>query len=264
MRYFLIGLNALFGLLGLTLLGIGGYVMVEVKKYAGVTEGSYDGIPIFIICLGLFVFLIAFFGCFGAMKQNSCLTMTYSVVLAILVICQIGAGIAGFVMKDQLFDTLETELSKTMKKWDTTKDENGNLVPNLEAEGWDLLHDSFKCCGVNTYQDWTNTTIMGEESNFSDYVTSNGWDGKTPEYPTPSSCCIDKTEEGNCGWTYTNPDGTINEEGCVKTVDDWLENNISIIAGAAVGIAVVEIVGVLFGCYLIKSENGYNGYGAYA
>ena len=49
------------------------------------------------------------------MKQNSCLTMTYSVVLAILVICQIGAGIAGFVMKDQLFDTLETELSKTMK-----------------------------------------------------------------------------------------------------------------------------------------------------
>ena len=48
---------------------------------------------------------------------------------------------------------------------------------------------------------------------------SNGWDGKTPEYPTPSSCCIDKTEEGNCGWTYTNPDGTINEEGCVKTVN---------------------------------------------
>ena len=44
-------------------------------------------------------------------------------------------------------------------------------MPNLEAEGWDLLHDSFKCCGVNTYQDWTNTTIMGDESNFSDYVT---------------------------------------------------------------------------------------------
>ena len=225
--------------------------MVEVKKYAGVTEGSYDGIPIFIICLGLFVFLIAFFGCFGAMKQNSCLTMTYSVVLAILVICQIGAGIAGFVMKDQLFDTLETELSKTMKvvnvcfilmssfysqKWDTTKDENGNLVPNLEAEGWDLLHDSFKCCGVNTYQDWTNTTIMGDESNFSDYVTvscefifvltyktfqANGWDGKTPEYPTPSSCCVNGDKDGNpsCGWTYTDPDGTINEEGCVKTVN---------------------------------------------
>jgi len=258
MRYFLIGLNTLFGLLGLTLLGIGGYVMVEVKKYAGVTEGSYDGIPIFIICLGLFVFLIAFFGCFGAWKQNSCLTMTYSVVLAILVICQIGAGIAGFVLKDQLFDTLETELSKTMKSWDTTKDSNDKPVPNLEADGWDLLHESFKCCGVNSYQDWTNTTIMGDQSNFSNYISNNGWDPKETEYPTPSSCCGYGHDEGDCGWTYTDPDGTIYEEGCVKKVDNWLEDNISIIAGAAVGIAVVQIVGVLFGCYLIKSENGYS------
>ena len=41
-------------------------------------------------------------------------------------------------------------------------------------------------------------------------------------------------------------------------VDTWLEDNIAIIAGAAVGIAVVELFGVFFGCYLIKSENGYD------
>ena len=40
--------------------------------------------------------------------------MTYSVVLGILVVCQIGAGIAGFVMKDDLINSLETELKKTM------------------------------------------------------------------------------------------------------------------------------------------------------
>ena len=33
-RYALIGINALFGLLGIALLGIGGYVMVEMKKYS--------------------------------------------------------------------------------------------------------------------------------------------------------------------------------------------------------------------------------------
>jgi len=170
MRYFLVGLNTLFGLLGLTLLGIGGYVMVEVKKYSGVTEGSYDSIPIFIICLGLFVFLIAFFGCFGAMKKNSCLTMTYSVVLLILVICQIGAGIAGFVLKDDLFDALEAELEKTMPKWNETKDKDGNPELSLEAQGWDLLHEGFSCCGINEYQDWTNTTIMGEESDFIEFI----------------------------------------------------------------------------------------------
>ena len=33
-KVFLITLNSLFGLLGLAMLGIGGYVMVEVKKYS--------------------------------------------------------------------------------------------------------------------------------------------------------------------------------------------------------------------------------------
>lgn len=261
MRYFLVGLNTLFGLLGLTLLGIGGYVMVEVKKYSGVTEGSYDSIPIFIICLGLFVFLIAFFGCFGAMKKNSCLTMTYSVVLLILVICQIGAGIAGFVLKDDLFDALEAELEKTMPKWNETKDKDGNPELSLEAQGWDLLHEGFSCCGINEYQDWTNTTIMGEESDFIEFIKAQDdpkWDENITPYPVPSSCCIDHGKnDSSCGWTYVSADGSINQEGCVTKVDSWLEDNIAIIAGAAVGIAVVEMVGVIFGCYLIKSGEYY-------
>ena len=33
-KVFLITLNGIFGLLGLAMLGIGGYVMVEVKKYS--------------------------------------------------------------------------------------------------------------------------------------------------------------------------------------------------------------------------------------
>lgn len=113
-KVFLITLNSLFGLLGLAMLGIGGYVMVEVKKYSvsqrkypsraivlfklqGVTEASYDAIPIFILCLGLFVFLLSFLGLFGACKENKCMGGTYAVVLSILVLCQISAGIAGFV-----------------------------------------------------------------------------------------------------------------------------------------------------------------------
>jgi len=233
MRYFLIGLNTLFGLLGLTLLGIGGFVMVEVKKYSGVTEGSYDSIPIFIICLGLFVFLIAFFGCFGAMKKSSCLTMTYSVVLLILVICQIGAGIAGFVLKNDLFNALEKELKKTMPKWNETKDSDGKSEFSLEAQGWDLLHEGFSCCGINTYQDWTNTTIMGEESNFIEFIKAQSnpiWnDEKTPN-PVPFSCCIfvgPIDSNSNCGWTYDgdSPDDHINTEGCVTKVDTWLEDN---------------------------------------
>jgi len=283
------GLNILFGLLGLTLLGIGGYVMTEVKKYQGVTEDSYDSIPIFIICLGLFVFLISFFGCFGALKKNSCMTMTYCVVLGILVICQIGAGIAGFVLKDDLINSLETELTKTMPQWavvpesynmleyndviDFTVDvadgpKDDSIEYNVVADGWNLVQDGFKCCGVNSYEDWTNTTIMKSDadSGFMQFIKSRqnpAWNQTITPYPVPSACCKESDSlKTPCGYTYVKEDvnESIYTDGCLVTVDDWLDDNIAIIAGAAVGIAVVEIVGVLFGCYLIKSENGYNAY----
>ena len=67
------------------------------SSFQGVTESSYDAIPIFILCLGLFVFLLSFLGLFGACKENKCMNGTYAVVLSILVLCQISAGIAGFV-----------------------------------------------------------------------------------------------------------------------------------------------------------------------
>ena len=42
-------------------------------------------------------------------------------------------------------------------------------------------------------------------------------------------------------------------------LNDWLSDNIAIIAGAAVGIAVVEMIGVLFSCYILKNgDNEYN------
>ena len=43
------------------------------------------------------MFLLSFLGLFGACKENKCMNYVYAVVLSILVLCQISAGIAGFV-----------------------------------------------------------------------------------------------------------------------------------------------------------------------
>ena len=42
---------------------------------------------------------------------------------------------------------------------------------NVVAEGWNLVQDGFKCCGINEYKDWTNTTIMNDtNSGFIQFV----------------------------------------------------------------------------------------------
>jgi len=260
------------------MLGVGGYVMVEVKKYSGVTEASYDAIPIFILCLGLFVFLLSFLGLFGACKENKCMNYVYAVVLSILVLCQISAGIAGFVKKDAIDSLIERELHNSMKDFGV---DNINITKtgeepeyNVVAAAWNVIQTEFECCGTDGYKDWTNTTIMGTDSKFQQYLDSVGYKksevvpGKCdptacPQYPVPDSSC--KNETVNCGWTYADADldKAIYTEGCSTKLNDWLSDNIAIIAGAAVGIAVVEMIGVIFSCYIIKNPeseylNRYN------
>jgi len=177
---------------------------------------------------------------------------------------------------------------------------------NPVAAAWNVIQKEFKCSGTDGYEDWTNTTIMGADSRFSQYLdvrfffrfidvfglkslkiywilifTDNlhqnrifqsvGYKkgevvpGKCdpsacPAYPVPDSSC--QKQAVNCGWTYANVDKDIYKEGCADKLNDWLSDNIAIIAGAAVGIAVVEMIGVIFSCYILKN-GGYDDYSNY-
>lgn len=50
-----------------------------------------------LIVFGSVVFLIAFFGCCGAIRESHCLTMTYASILLILIIGQIVIAVLVFV-----------------------------------------------------------------------------------------------------------------------------------------------------------------------
>ena len=129
---------------------------------------------------------------------------TYAVVLSILVLCQISAGIAGFVKdrflnlsyvtydmlnqkifcqemilqnlvkKDAIDGLIEKELHNSMKDFGV---DNVNVTKTGEepeynpvAAAWNVIQKEFKCSGTDGYQDWTNTTIMGADSRFSQYL----------------------------------------------------------------------------------------------
>ena len=41
---------------------------------------------------------------------------------------------------------------------------------NPVAAAWNVIQKEFKCSGTDGYEDWTNTTIMGADSRFSQYL----------------------------------------------------------------------------------------------
>lgn len=56
--------------------------------------------PILTIAIGCIIFLIAFFGCCGAIRESYCMTMTYSTILMVLLIAKLVVGIYVLVNTD--------------------------------------------------------------------------------------------------------------------------------------------------------------------
>lgn len=84
---------------------------------------------------------------------------------------------------------------------------------------WDLVQKDFKCCGTNSSEDWKNV--------------HNG--------TVPASCCPpDGTCDGKGSGVYS--------VGCLDAFVDWVKDKIFIVGGVGIGLAFVQIVGILFAC----------------
>lgn len=247
-------MNLIFFIVGLSMLGVGGYLYHQVSNFSDVASDAFTGIAIFILCLGAFIFLLSFFGYFGTLKENVCMTTTYSVILFALFLLEISAAIYGFVEKDSVTSSIKRFAFDAMDIWNETEIQTS----------WNTIQKSFDCCGVDHYRDWSNATGHGET--FLNFASANGWDPNgtvlNTEFPVPDSCC--SSEADNCGLSYNVANATDalrpvgSDQGCADGVADWLTNHIGMIAGLAAGIAALELIGVGFACYLVKSEGGFD------
>jgi len=128
--------NLIFVIAGIGLIATGAYVNVKMDEYYDFFGKEYLGPGILLIVVGVLIFLIAFFGCCGAYKENHCLTMTFAVCLAIIFILEIAGGIAGFVMRDQIEEEVESVLTNAMKNFDQPGHEG-------VTKTWNKLQEEF-------------------------------------------------------------------------------------------------------------------------
>lgn len=94
-------------------------------------------------------FVIAFCGCVGALRENTCLLATYAVFLGVILLTELTIGILGFVFKDWVKSQLETELDAMIL---TYRDD-----PDLQSLIDWIQADWLQCCGINGPNDWVNS-----------------------------------------------------------------------------------------------------------
>jgi len=144
-KYILFVFNLLCALGGIAILAVGVAFYLRIGDIEKVFEDwNVQVVPILFIVIGAIIFIIAFFGCCGAIKESHCMTVTYSTFLIIILIAQIVLAIVVFVYIGDLQDATKIVIERL---WDR-RDQEGN------RQIWDTLQSNLKCCGLNGALDW--------------------------------------------------------------------------------------------------------------
>lgn len=196
------------------------------STYLDFLGNEFLSAPMLFIIVGVVIFLVAFFGCCGAVRENSCMMLTFSVFLGLIFVCELAGGIAAYVLRGEVNRVLKEAMTTGLGQYNATG--HGGVT-----ETWDVLQHEVQCCGVEGFKDWANTTI--------------GVRGDVPD-----SCCIEHVESCGKGMLV----GNITEiwtDGCLPKLSIKIEHNAGIFAGIGVGVALVQLVGIGFSCMLSNS-----------
>lgn len=107
-------------------------VAAVYTEYDAFLVHKFFSIPTFLIVIGSLVIVISFFGCWGALKENYCLVLSFSVLLGLIFILELAAGISGYVLRSDAENLIKGSLTESMKDYSTN---NTNDVTIL----WDYV-----------------------------------------------------------------------------------------------------------------------------
>ena len=221
-KYLVFLANLVFALAGLALIIIGVVYKLNYQKAIDILPSKLGLAPTLFIIIGSIVFITAFLGCCGSVRESTCMLTTYAIILLTIFIIQIAIGVYVFLeIKDS---NHHAEIRKVL---DQTFSRYGDSVEMRETT--DLIQKTFECCGVRSSDQYT-------------------W----PNGSIPSSCC--RNNEYSCSPSSMNK----YETGCADAVIGFFQRSITIIGGVAIGIAATEIIGAVFGLCLASSiRNSY-------
>ncbi|XP_021030562.1 tetraspanin-8 [Mus caroli] len=221
LKYSMFFFNFLFWVCGTLILGLAIWVRVSKDGKEIITSGDTSTNPFIavniLIAVGSIIMVLGFLGCCGAVKESRCMLLLFFIGLLLILILQVAAGILGAAFKPEYNRILNETLY-----------ENANLLSENTDEAKDfqkamiVFQSEFKCCGLEKgAADWGNNFPEAKES-----------------------CQCSGTD---CG-TYQG--SSVYPKTCLSLIKDLFEKNIIIVIGIAFGLAVIEILGLVFSMVL--------------
>ncbi|XP_014794522.1 PREDICTED: tetraspanin-1 [Calidris pugnax] len=216
--------NLAIFLSGGTLMGVGIWVAVDdqsfVKIFGTLSSSVLQVVHVgyFLIAIGAILLVIGFLGCYGAQKESKCLLIMFFSVVLIIFIAEIAAAVVALVYTG-LAETLLTAVVTPLLQEKYGQEESFTRI-------WNTTMKEVKCCGLNNYTDFTNSTWYKENQVY------------------PDACC---KFELPCNATGA---AEADVPGCFDQILDEIKTNAGVVGGVAAGIAALEIAAMAVSMYI--------------
>lgn len=217
-------------------MGFGLWVLFDKDSFISVLQETSDTVRVasyILIGVGSLSMAMGFFGCIGAIYEIRCLLGLYFTCLLLILIGQVTAAVLIYIQRDPL----KREMSEIIQ----------GMIVNYTGQNkttehaWDLIQKTMKCCGWTGPGNWSENTLI-KNSTLKLHSCSCRNDS------LPGS---EVREFGLCEHLSAQP--PVYETGCKTSVEKWLMDNCGIILGICIGVAVVELLGMILSMCLCKS-----------
>ncbi|XP_060528213.1 CD63 antigen-like [Cylas formicarius] len=229
-RYLMIIFNLFFVVTGIIIISVGISAKAYYNEFDHLLNNNYFYVSDLLIVIGIIIFFIAFFGCYGAMKENACMTTTFSTLLIVIFIMEAVVGFGSILLKSKTEDFIAHSLDETLNFY------NNSNYTEVTAT-WDAVQSQLKCCGVMNYTDWVNSNSTNKK--------------------IPISCCSIPTGSTDI-FKCQNNSPNLYKEGCLEKFGDYIRDNTSSIEIVGITLALIQLLGIILSCYLSRQiRNDY-------
>ncbi|XP_059833148.1 tetraspanin-7-like isoform X1 [Hypanus sabinus] len=219
-KTFLIVFSFIFWFAGTVLLAVGIWGKVSLEDYLAFVAEKSTNAPYVLIGTGAAIVIFGFFGCFATCRGSTWMLKLYAMILSLLFLAQLVAGISGFVFRHEIKTIFKDKFQEAVDMYNRT----GSSVDDIQK--------NLRCCGVQNYTNWINTT----------YFKAHGF---------PESCCKDINVCEDLK-NVTVAKDEVFHQGCIQLIINFMEKNVGIIAGIAFGIGFFQLIGIMLACCLSR------------
>ncbi|XP_061496203.1 tetraspanin-7-like [Rhineura floridana] len=221
----LMAFSFVFWAAGLTMLNIGIWAKISLGTYLVLSTNEYPNTAFILLATGTAVVVWGFLGCFSAATEHRCLLCTYGGFQLAVLMAGLAAGLSSLFYRKDIAEGFQNGLREAIRSY--TEDED-------KAEALDSVQRALNCCGVESYRDWFFSPWSMEQ--------------QAPNVSVPMSCC--KARKGCLHSPLPLDAWGIYRDGCFSKVYDFVIDNMFYIATAALGLALMQVVGIVLACLL--------------